>query len=327
MDLFDGEPFSPCPAWRVIEAARNRSLTGELALPTNPPTNIYLANGEVYLAERTTDGTIGVRLLVEGVITREQMSRGSVMVSGVEHLGRMFERDESIDRHAVELCVELMTDDVLTSVSKETVGGYKMTLYRRHSSGIDRWLPNHETLFGSAAAGETEPTSGFAPAVSEAQRATLSQDWLPPVAATPEPVVTTPEPVAVVPEPAISPPEPATVVPTLAPSPAPVGRAPERLQLEDWPQTTTPTAVETSTLPTLAPVKPIETGVAPAQPAAATQADPTPSAGAGPDVMSTAIADEVADAVRRALAAIDSVLIPGSDADEKPPVAGGRTGF
>ena len=64
VDLFNGEPPAPRPAWRVIEAARNQHLTGELALPSNPPTNVYLINGEVYFAERTTDGGIGVRLLI-----------------------------------------------------------------------------------------------------------------------------------------------------------------------------------------------------------------------------------------------------------------------
>ena len=163
VDLFNGEPPASRPAWRVIEAARNQHLTGELALPSNPPTNVYLINGEVYFAERTTDGGIGVRLLVEGVITRKQMSKGSVMVSGSEHLGRLFERDESVDRHGVELCVELMTDDVLTSVSKETVDSYVMTLYKRHSSGIDRWLPNQSTA--------------DAPAVNEDQRTAAFSDF------------------------------------------------------------------------------------------------------------------------------------------------------
>jgi hypothetical protein len=95
----------------------------------------------VYFADRSTDGGLGVRLLVEGVITREQMHRATLMVGGVEHLGRMFDRDASIDRDAVELCVELMTDDVLTAVADAPVTGYKLHLYKRHPSGVDRWLP------------------------------------------------------------------------------------------------------------------------------------------------------------------------------------------
>lgn len=141
-DLFahDGG-FSPRPAWQVIEAARRQMLTGELSLATTPKTHVYLRDGQVYFAERSTDGGLGVRLLVEGVITRQQIGKGALLVSGVEHLGRMFQRDISIDRQSVELCVELMTDDVLTSVANDVVDHYTMTMYKRHANGIDRWLP------------------------------------------------------------------------------------------------------------------------------------------------------------------------------------------
>jgi hypothetical protein len=142
VDLFDqGTLAMTRPAWQVIEAARRRYLTGLLVLDTTPVTNVYLRDGQVYFADRSTDGGLGVRLLVEGVITREQMHRATLMVGGVEHLGRMFDRDSTIDRDAVELCVELMTDDVLTGVADAPVTGYKLHLYKRHPSGVDRWLP------------------------------------------------------------------------------------------------------------------------------------------------------------------------------------------
>ena len=277
-----------------------RHLTGELQLASDPPTNVYLINGEVYFAERTTDGAISVRLLVEGVITRKQKSKGSVMVSGAEHLGRIFERDDSIDRHAVELCVELMTDDVLTSVSKEMVDRYTMTLYKRHPSGIDRWLPNQSTA--------------DAPAVSEDQRvAALSefQPVLPVPAATNGTVVTQPavqQPVVQQPvlppaiqqptfaelvrEPMAPPVEDASAAVAVARAAQPVTRTPERLKLDEWPTES----------PTQAPA-PL------AAPAAAVHADEAPGS----------IADEVADAVRRALAAIDSVLVPDDENAKAPP--------
>lgn len=141
-DLFAHEGgFTPRAAWRVIEAARRQMLTGELSLATTPRTRVYLRDGQIYFAERSTDGGLGVRLLVEGVITRQQMGKGALLVSGVEHLGRMFQRDPSIERQSVELCVELMTDEVLTSVATEVVEHYTMTMYQRHPNGIDRWLP------------------------------------------------------------------------------------------------------------------------------------------------------------------------------------------
>ncbi|HEY0519485.1 MAG TPA: hypothetical protein VGC84_08330, partial [Ilumatobacteraceae bacterium] len=142
-DLFPDEPeFSPRPAWQVIEAARRQYLTGELTLHTTPTTRVFLRDGVVYFAERTTDGALAIRLMMEGVITREQMQRGTVIVNGVEHVGRMFDMDPTIDRSSVELCAELFTDDVLVDVANRTVRGYDLALYRRHSSGIDRWYPN-----------------------------------------------------------------------------------------------------------------------------------------------------------------------------------------
>ncbi|MDO8364216.1 MAG: hypothetical protein Q7V88_15085 [Actinomycetota bacterium] len=165
-DLFPDEGgFTPRPAWQVIEAARRQHLTAELSLPTTPPTNVYLRDGQVYFAERTTDGGLGVRLLVEGVITRQQMGKGAVLVGGVEHLGRMFDRDPSIDRDSVELCVELMTDDVLGAVADELVSSYRLHLYRRHTNGIDRWLRNRVEVITHIVEGAhlAEPDATVAP--------------------------------------------------------------------------------------------------------------------------------------------------------------------
>src|SRR4051794_32080449 len=102
----------------------------------------------VYFAERTSDGALPIRLMMEGVITREQMQRGTVIVNGVEHVGRMFESDPSIDRAPVELCTELFTDDVMTSVANTVVKGYELAMYRRHPSGIDRWYPHSIPVSG-----------------------------------------------------------------------------------------------------------------------------------------------------------------------------------
>lgn len=164
-NLFPDEAgFTPRPAWQVIEAARRRYLTGELTLPTTPPTRVYLRDGMVYFAERTSDGALPIRLMMEGVITRDQMQRGTVIVNGIEHVGRMFETDPTIDRASVELCTELFTDDVLTAVANTVVKGYELAMYRRHPSGIDRWYPHSipvasraESQSGEAAKAPSKP--------------------------------------------------------------------------------------------------------------------------------------------------------------------------
>ena len=177
-NLFPDEAgFTPRPAWQVIEAARRQYLTGELMLPTAPATRIYLRDGQVYFAERVSDGSLPIRLMMEGVITRDQMQRGTVIVSGVEHVGRMFESDTTIDRASVELCTELFTDDVLVSVANATVSGYELSLYRRHPSGIDRWYPHSVPVAGRQ--------SEQSPSVVTSARSTESA--APKAAAAPEP--------------------------------------------------------------------------------------------------------------------------------------------
>ncbi len=147
VNLFPDEgAYTPRQAWQVIESARRQHLTGELSLDVDPPARLYLRDGEVYFAERTTDGALSVRLLVEGVLTRDQMNRGKVVVNGVEHLGRIFDNDDTVDRQSVELCVELFTEDVLTSVATEEARGYQMAMYKKHPNGVDRWFPVSNTV-------------------------------------------------------------------------------------------------------------------------------------------------------------------------------------
>ena len=177
-NLFPDEAvFTPRPAWQVIEAARRQYLTGELTLPTTPATKIYMRDGHVYFAERSTDGTLPIRLMMEGVITREQMQRGTVIVNGIEHVGRMFDADPTIDRASVELCTELFTDDVMIDAANTIVDGYEMALYRRHPSGIDRWYPHSVPVSGRHSEPEATPldphpsAQGASPAKPAGKRA------------------------------------------------------------------------------------------------------------------------------------------------------------
>jgi hypothetical protein len=166
--LFPDEAgFTPRPAWQVIEAARRQYLTGELTLPTTPATRIFMRDGLVYFAERSTDGALPIRLMMEGVITREQMQRATVIVNGVEHVGRMFDADPTIDRASVELCAELFTDDVMIAAANVVVDSYELSLYRRHPSGIDRWYPHTVPVAGR----QSEPSAPSAPPAAATRQA------------------------------------------------------------------------------------------------------------------------------------------------------------
>jgi hypothetical protein len=137
--------YMPRAAWQVIDAARNQRMTGELTLDLNPAVRVYLLDGTVYFAESEADRPLAARLVDEGVLSPDQLEQGEVVIGGVHHLGRLFDRDHSIDRAAVELSVELFTEDVLSAVAADTVSSYSVRLYRRHSSGIDRWHDAHTT--------------------------------------------------------------------------------------------------------------------------------------------------------------------------------------
>lgn len=297
VDLFDpGAASGPRPAWQVIEAARRRYLTGQLVLDTDPVTHIYLRDGQVYFAERTSDGALAVRLMVEGVITRAQMQKATLQVSGVEHLGRMFERDETIDRDAVELCVELMTDEVLTSIATAEVSSWSMLMYQRHPSGLDRWLPTR-----------VEVITHLVPSEATADPATPT---------VPAPVRTK----------SLAPPPPTGEVRVQAPPPAAIdlpATIDEAPPSSTLPGTTAPIAVPAFSLPTFETAPTIEQPATPLVdslldgfgrgPDDGAVAEPPveerPLVGLAPSameaLMSTSIKDEVAEAVRRALAEIE----------------------
>ena len=308
VDLFDnGAGTGPRPAWQVIEAARRRYLTGLLVLETTPPTHVYLRDGQVYFAERTTDGGLGVRLLVEGVISREQMHKATLQVSGVEHLGRMFERDETIDREAVELCVELMTDDVLTHVADTDVAAWRMKMYQRHPSGLDRWLPTRVEvithLVDTPAA--ADPEAEVTPSPAPRPRPQLAP---PPITAEVPVAVADLTPTAPMPRPAVDP-TPVSMPAPLVPPPSlevpVVGLPSTEVPVVD-PAAAAPRPFVPDEVEETAVVEHVEATLDPDPTPVAADATPIGLAPAAMDaLMSGSIKDEVADAVRRALASID----------------------
>jgi hypothetical protein len=291
----EGE-FTPRPAWQVIEAARRLYLTGELTLHTAPTTRVYMRDGMVYYAERSTDGTLAVRLMMEGVITRDQMQRGTVIVNGVEHVGRMFDVDPTIDRSSVELCAELFADDVMVDVSNRTVKGYELVLYRRHPSGIDRWYAHTVPVVGRHNESSVEPEPIRAPEPVNEPEAIAAPEIVTEVIAADhqvleaqvepeapsEPMVTRsePEPLSAPKNRLNAPPITLAVPVTRAVG---IGASPPPLATQPMPVT----SLATTQLPIISR--------APAPPVSAPPAAPPSS-----DVDASTIADEVAEAIKRA---------------------------
>ena len=92
----------PQPVWMTLNQARERAFTGEIVFEADPEVLAYLDDGIVYYAERAADAPLGQRLLDAGVVDATQLERGTVRIGDLEHLGRLFDRDPSVDRDAVD---------------------------------------------------------------------------------------------------------------------------------------------------------------------------------------------------------------------------------
>lgn len=128
---------------QTLRVFADRGFTGEavleLAAVPGAVVRIHLDAGRPYVAERVGDEPIGRRLVAAGTIEAEQLQRGMVPVGDVEHLGRLFQRERTIDRDAVVAAVEAMTDELLTEVADDRAT-VTITPYRHHRSGIHRWF-------------------------------------------------------------------------------------------------------------------------------------------------------------------------------------------
>lgn len=129
----------PRPGWVVIDAVRERAFTGEVICATDPAVRLFSDRGLIYVAEREADGLLGERLVAAGALDADQLARGAVRLGEVEHLGRLFDRDPSIDRDKVLVATELLTEDCLGWLAAERVTGAVVIPYRHHASGIHRW--------------------------------------------------------------------------------------------------------------------------------------------------------------------------------------------
>jgi hypothetical protein len=147
----------PQPAWLTLNQARERAFTGEIVFETDPEVHAYLDNGIVYYAERTSDASLGRRLIESGVVDVDQLQRGTVRVGDVEHLGRLFDRDPSVDRDAVIVMAETATEQLVTELANRSTATVRATAYRHHPSGVHRWFVTQ-----TEAAPMTHPASSVA---------------------------------------------------------------------------------------------------------------------------------------------------------------------
>ena len=128
------------PAWMTLNEARERAFTGEIVFETDPEVIAYFDHGLVYYAERATDASLGRRLIDAGVLDIDQLDRGMVRVGDIEHLGRLFDRDPSVDRDAVVVVAESATQELIADLANRAITTVRVTGYRHHASGVHRWF-------------------------------------------------------------------------------------------------------------------------------------------------------------------------------------------
>ncbi|MGK0275537.1 MAG: hypothetical protein ACI9N0_001922, partial [Ilumatobacter sp.] len=179
------------PGWVVLNSARDERFTGQIVFDTQPEIEVYFDYGIAYHAVSAGDRTLSEQLVAAGVVVPAQIERGTVRVGNVEHLGRLFDRDSSIERDPVMVALELATDDVVTTIANHPPTNFSVTSYRHHVSGVHRWflssaLPSQRTSIADLAqfastAGDAQPdnsgTSGFADTADALPADEVSIEW------------------------------------------------------------------------------------------------------------------------------------------------------
>lgn len=205
----------PAAGWAVLDAVRARAFTGELTLIGSPAVRIWADRGRIYLAERFGAPPLAARLIAAGLLTPADVARGAVLLDGREHLGALFERVPTVDRHAIQLAVGNITAEALQTIAGQQLAGGEVVPYAFDPSGVHAW--SEVALPGPAlpAPSPVAPPSAVAPPVAAAPPPAEPAPPAPPVPATASPTLPPPP----TPPPSPPPPAPPTVVAADPPQP------------------------------------------------------------------------------------------------------------
>lgn len=154
------------PIWGFVALIGSERFTGEAAVGLDPRVRLFAVDGRVYFAEREGDAPISTRLVNCGAVTTTQLEHGSVRIGEVASLARLFQREPSIDRDAVELTIETATESLLESIANKAVGMPEVFPLRHHASGIHHWLRAAATTQAPLALPTVEATVAAEPAVT-----------------------------------------------------------------------------------------------------------------------------------------------------------------
>ncbi|MCE9623651.1 MAG: hypothetical protein K8R99_15035 [Actinomycetia bacterium] len=128
------------PTWGFVALVASELFTGEAAVGLDPRVRLFAVEGRIYFAEREDDAPVGTRLVNCRALSANQLARGAVNAGGHESLARLFQRDATIDRDAVELTVQASTESLLASIADKPVGMPEVFPLRHHPAGLHHWL-------------------------------------------------------------------------------------------------------------------------------------------------------------------------------------------
>ncbi len=128
------------PVWGFVALVGSDQFTGEAAVGLDPRVRLFAVEGRIYFAEREDDAPAGTRLVNCGAMSANQLARGAVQAGGHQSLARLFQRDATIDRDAVELTINASTESLLASIAQNPVGMPEVFPLRHHPAGIHHWL-------------------------------------------------------------------------------------------------------------------------------------------------------------------------------------------
>ncbi len=256
--------FGTRAVWEWITMIGAQSFTGEVRLNTEPVISLYALRGETYWAEQAGDPSIADRLVSVGALQPAQIERGAVRIGDNVNLSRLFERDQTVDRHVAEVAVELLRDDLLERVAMQPTAVASVAPLRMHPSGVQRWF----AAAGATAAGFTSAHEAEATPTATSDAAT--QAVTEPVA-TAAALVAQATPSVAAPAPAPAPAAAPAAAPLASPAAAPAARPVAAPVQFDFDRAFAP--LNDLATPRLAPVKLPQRNESPATVAV----DPTPS--------------------------------------------------
>lgn len=129
-------PLADNPIESLLEAAALERIGGMIELHSEIEGQVYLVEGEIYLADLVDGPPLERRLLEAGLLTEEQIARHTEPGDDGPYLALALDTDPTIDEHAIS--------DWLLTLSAETIarfigmgeGEYELDPYASHPAGI-----------------------------------------------------------------------------------------------------------------------------------------------------------------------------------------------